>query len=119
MLLGYSVVVLGQNKTDLSFSFNHLALFVYDLSISSEFYKNVINLKTIPLDLTGFNKFTFKIQTNIGSRLMTFLKKIKSQYTTINEKVIQLQEPQLLQKLLHANPNVGFVFNKCRIKSAE
>ena len=39
--------------------------------------------------------------------------------TTINGKVIQLQESQLLQKLLHANHNAGFVFNKCRIKSAE
>ncbi|MFT4831683.1 MAG: lactoylglutathione lyase [Psychroserpens sp.] len=49
LLIPFSNVINAQEKTDFSLSFNHMALSVNDVTISAEFYTNVLNLEIIPL----------------------------------------------------------------------
>ncbi len=49
ILIQLSNVVNGQEKKEVFFTFNHIALSVKDVNVSAKFYTNVLNLKTIPL----------------------------------------------------------------------
>jgi catechol 2,3-dioxygenase-like lactoylglutathione lyase family enzyme len=49
ILIQFSNVVIGQEKKDISLSFNHMALSVKDVNVSAEFYTTILNLKLIPL----------------------------------------------------------------------
>ena len=49
ILIQFSTVVTAQEQIDFSLSFNHIALSVKDVTISAQFYTNVLNLKIIPL----------------------------------------------------------------------
>ena len=47
LLISFSQFAIGQEKTDSSVTFNHLALSVKDADQSAEFYKQTLNLKEI------------------------------------------------------------------------
>ncbi|WP_432410540.1 VOC family protein [Rasiella sp. SM2506] len=49
ILIQFSIVINAQEKIDFSLSFNHIALSVKDVTISAQFYTNVLNLEIIPL----------------------------------------------------------------------
>ena len=49
LLIQFSNVVIGQEKKGFSLSFNHVALSVKDVNVSTEFYTGVLNLEIIPL----------------------------------------------------------------------
>ena len=51
ILIQVSLLVNGQNKNDISVTFNHIALSVKDVNVSEKFYTTVLNLKPIPLPL--------------------------------------------------------------------
>ncbi len=49
ILIQISNVIYGQEKKEISLSFNHIALSVKDVNVSAKFYTDVLNLEIIPL----------------------------------------------------------------------
>ncbi|WMN11053.1 VOC family protein [Marivirga salinae] len=49
ILIQISNTAIGQERKDFSLSFNHMALSVKDINVSTTFYTDVLNLKIIPL----------------------------------------------------------------------
>ncbi len=49
ILFQLSGIVNGQEKKEVSLSFNHIALSVKDVNVSAKFYTELLNLKILPL----------------------------------------------------------------------